>query len=152
MGEPRFVGHRFLSEESRRAGWTYFTLSPGVYYLAVLGPDTSVGSKAGGKYLQEAPRWRIDIPENVKAIYAGTLQFAGKTNGELLFGGRIIIPAGSDEPTIRDDHLLANGLISKHFPDAGEAKTILMQRWRPGDPVIIRSQKERNEAATDTKQ
>ncbi len=142
MGEPQFVCQRFLSEESRRAGWTYFSLSPGVYYLAVVGPDTGVGSRADGKHLQEAPRWRIDIPENVKAIYAGTLQFAGKTNGELLFGGKIIIPADSDEPTIRDDRLRANGLISELFPDAGEVKTILMQRWRPGDPIIIRSQKE----------
>lgn len=139
IGEPKFVTHRFLSPESRRTGWTYFMLSPGVYYLAVLGPDSSVVSKASGKYLQEAPRWRIDIPQNVKAVYVGTLQFKGKSNGQLLFGGKIIIPTGGDEPAIRDDHLIASGLISHHFPDAGEAKNILMQRWRPGDPVVIRS-------------
>ena len=139
IGEPKIVTHRFLSPETRRAGWTYLMLSPGVYYLAVLGPNSSVVSKASGKYLQEAPRWRIDIPKNVNAVYVGTLQYTGKSNGELLFGGKIIIPAGGDEPTIRDDHSIASGLISHHFPDAGEAKTILMQRWNPGDPVVIRS-------------
>ena len=152
IGEPTFVSHRFLSEESRRTGWAYFLLSPGVYYLAVLGPDSSVVSKASGKYLQEAPRWLMVIPQNVKAVYVGTLQFAGKSNGELLFGGKIIIPAGGEEPTIRDDRLIASGLIPQHFPDAGEVKTMLMQRWRPGDPVIIRSQNIRSGAITDTRQ
>lgn len=38
IGKPILVSHRFLSEESRRAGWTYFMLSPGVYYLTVPGP------------------------------------------------------------------------------------------------------------------
>lgn len=142
-GQPEPVTHLFLSPETRRAGWTYLMLSPGVYYLAVLGPDSSVVSKAGSmslqRYLQEAPRWRIDIPRNVKAVYVGTLQFAGITNGQLLFGGKIIIPAEGDEPTVRNDHSIASGLISRHFPDAGEAKTVLMQRWHPGDPVVVRS-------------
>ena len=137
IGQPKLVTHRFLSPESRHSGWTYFMLSPGIYYLAVLGPNSSAVSSE--KYLQEAPRWRIDIPKNVKAVYVGTLQFAGITHGQLLFGGKIIIPAAGDEPTIRDDHLIASGIISRHFPDAGDVKTILMQRWRPGDPVVIRS-------------
>jgi outer membrane protein assembly factor BamE (lipoprotein component of BamABCDE complex) len=145
FGELRLIGHRFLSEESRRAGWTYFLLSPGVKYLAVLGPDSSAIAKAGAidsrKYFQEAPRWRIDVPQNVKLIYVGTLQFAGKSDGELLLGGKIIRPAISDEASIRDDHGRANSLLSEHFANAGEAKTILMQRWRRGDPIIIRSQK-----------
>lgn len=145
VGEPRLAGHCFLSEASRRAGWTYFLLSPGAYYLAVTGPDSSAISRAGSrnsqKYLNEAPRWRIDVPENVKAIYAGTLQFAGKSDGEYLFGGKIVRSANGDEATVRDDHELANRLLSEHFPDAGKVKTILMQRWREGEPIIIRSPK-----------
>jgi hypothetical protein len=142
VGEPRVVGNRFISKESRRAGWTYFVLAPGVYYLAVIGPEGSAIYKAGaGKYLQEAPRWRIDVPENAKLIYAGTLQLTGKSDGSLLFGGKVITPINSDEFTLRDDHELARSLLSEHFPDAGETQTILMQRWHRGDPVIIRSQK-----------
>ena len=143
VGEPRLAGHRFLSEASRRAGWTYFLLSPGVYYLAVTGPDSSAISRARSrdsqKYLNEAPRWRIDVPENVKAIYAGTLQLAGKSVGKLLSGRKIVRSANGDEATLRDDHEPANRLLSEHFPDAGEVKTILMQRWREGEPIIIRS-------------
>ncbi|MDD2315835.1 MAG: hypothetical protein PHD57_00635 [Desulfobacterales bacterium] len=143
VGEPRLTGHCFLSEASRRAGWTYFLLSPGVYYLAVIGPDssaiTTAGSRNSQKYLNEAPRWRIDVPENVKAIYAGTLQLAGKIVGEYFFGEKIVRSASGDEATVRDDHGLANSLLTEHFPDAGEVKTILMQRWREGEPIIIRS-------------
>jgi hypothetical protein len=140
VGEPRFSGHRFLSEESRRAGWTYFVLSPEVYYLAVIGPDSSAMSKASdSQYFREAPRWRIDVPENAKLIYVGTLQLEGKSDGKLLFGGKIVRPISSDEVTLTNEHELASSLLAEYFPDVGETKTILMQRWRRGDPVIIRS-------------
>ena len=146
VGEPRIAAHRYLSEETRRAGWTYFTLSSGVYYLAVLGPDSSVISIAGSldsqKYLRDAPRWRIDVPENARLIYVGTLQTAGKSHGELLFGGKIIRPVDSNEMTLRNDQRLARDILSEHFQGAGEMQTILMKRWHRGDPVIIRSQKQ----------
>ena len=146
VGEPRIAAHRYLSEETRRAGWIYFTLSPGVYYLAVLGPDSSVISSAGAldsqKYLRDAPRWRIDVPEKARLIYVGTLQTAGKSNGELLFGGEIIRPDGGNEVSLRNDQRLARDILSEHFQGAGEMQTILMKRWHRGDPVIIRSQKQ----------
>jgi hypothetical protein len=145
VGEPRFVWSRFLSEESRQAGWTYFLLSPGVYYLAVLGPDSSVISKLGvsdsQKYIQEAPRWRLDVPENVKLLYVGTLHLSGKTHGELLFGGKIIRPVDHGEATVRDDHGPASSLLLQYFPDAGEVKNISLQRWHRGESIIIRSHK-----------
>lgn len=135
VGEPTgYVTYRFLSEESREAGWTYFILSPGIYYLAVLGPDSSAKN-----YLHEAPRWRIDIPENTKLLYVGTLQLTGKSTGTLLFGGKIIKPANSDELILKNEHELASDLLSKYFPETGETKTILMQRWHQGDPIVIRS-------------
>ena len=146
VGEPRIAVHRYLSEETRRAGWTFFILSPGVYYLAVLGPDSSVISLAGAldsqNYLRDAPRWRIDVPENARLIYAGTLQTAGRSQGELLFGGKIIRPDASNEVTLRDDQGLAAHILSEYFQDAGTVRTILMKRWHRGEPVIIRSQKQ----------
>jgi hypothetical protein len=53
----------------------------------------------------------------------------------------IVTPVGSEDVTLTNDHELAGSLLAEHFPDAGEAKTIPMQRWRRGDPVIIRSSK-----------
>lgn len=137
MGEPRTVGHRFLSEESRRAGWTYFVLSPGVYYLAVRPPQRT-DWRAYEKMLQAAPRWRIDIPEHAKLIYVGTLDLTGESD-PLLLGGRIMRSIIAEEATIEREYELASRLLSEHFPDAGEAKTVQMQRWHRGDPIIIRS-------------
>jgi hypothetical protein len=141
VGEPIFAGHRFLSDESRRAGWTYFVLSPGLYYLAVMGPDSSATSKVTHKSLREAPRWRIDIPENGKLIYVGTLHLAGKSEGKLLFGGKVIAPVSRDELIVSNEEELAKSLLSEYFPDADQTRTILMKRWYQGDPIIIRSPK-----------
>jgi outer membrane protein assembly factor BamE (lipoprotein component of BamABCDE complex) len=141
-GEPNFVGSKFLSDESRHDGWTYFTLSPGVYYLAVLGPDSGVVSYAGAldskEYVRRAPRWRIDVPDDARLIYAGSLQFAGKIDDKLAFGATIINPTG-DEPVLSDQHELASSLLAEHFPDASDTKTILLRRWHAGDPIIIGS-------------
>ena len=143
IGEPRITGHRFLSEESRRAGWTYFVLTPGIYYLAVIGPDSSSMSKAAdSQYFQEAPRWRIDVPADVKLIYAGTIQLTGKSDGELLFGGKVITSVNSEKITLGNEHALASALLAEHFPGIDTMKTILMQRWHQGDSIIIRTPKQ----------
>ena len=139
LGEPRPIVHRFLSEESRRNGWTYYVLSPGAYYLAVLGPE----SDAIFKTLREAPRWRMDIPENTGFLYAGTIQVKGRSSGRFLFGGKVVKPVHEGEYALKDEHELANSLLIQHFPDSGETKTVLIQRWRQGDTIIIRSPKSR---------
>ncbi len=135
VGEPRLAVHGFLSEDSRRAGWTYFALSSGVYYLAVLGPK----SDAGNKNIQEAPRWRVDVPENTRLLYIGTLQLTGRADGAFLLGGKIIKSANNEEFIVKNEHELAKSLLAEHFPDGGETKTSPMQRWRRGDPIIIRT-------------
>jgi len=137
VGEPKPVVHRFLSEESRRTGWTYFVLYPGTYYLAVLGPE----SDASNKTFRQAPRWRIDIPENAGLLYAGTLQVKGKTDGKFLLGGNIIKPLNDDQFTLKDEHEHANSLLTRYFPISGETKMVLMQLWRKGDPIFIKSPK-----------
>jgi hypothetical protein len=142
-GEPVFTGSKFLSEETRREGWTYFMLSPGIYYLSVLGPDSSLisimGSTDSGEYIKKAPRWKLDIPENTSRVYVGTLELKGKVDGSLLFGGKIIKPANGDDFPLKNEHELANRLLSEHFPKTDEVKILLLERWQTGDPVIIRS-------------
>ncbi|MDD5009013.1 MAG: hypothetical protein PHC68_11530 [Syntrophorhabdaceae bacterium] len=135
VGEPRLAVHGFLSEDSRRAGWTYFVLSSGVYYLAVLGPE----SDAGNKNIREAPRWRVDVPENTRLLYIGTLQLTGRADGTFLLGGKIIKSANNEEFIVENEHELAKSLLAEHFPDGGEMKISAMQRWRRGDPIIIRT-------------
>lgn len=140
---PSTAPQRFLSDQSRLDGWAYFRLAPGTWYLAVIGPDSSVtamrGSTSFAKVLQSAPRWRIDVPEGARLVYAGTLRTAGRTDGRLMFGGRLIKPGHSQEPTVKDESALAAQLLGEHFAQDGEPHTALLQRWQPGDPLIFRS-------------
>jgi hypothetical protein len=142
-GNPVFTGSKFLSEESRRSGWTYFELSPGIYYLSVFGPDSSLisimGSTDSEEYIQKAPRWKLDIPEKIGRVYAGTVELKGKVAGALLFGAKIIKPANSEDIPVINEHEAANQILSEHFPGMDEVKILLLERWQTGDPVSIRS-------------
>jgi len=105
-GEPeRLALLRFLSPESRKNGWTYFVLPHGIHYLAVYPPRrTDVFTYERG--IRNAPRWRIDIPQDAKLVYAGTLRFTGESDW-LLFGGRILRSIRIDEMGVTNDEELA---------------------------------------------
>ncbi len=136
-GEPRAVVPRFLSEPSRRAGWTYFVLRPGIYYLAVRPPQRS-DWRAYERSLQTGPRWRIDVPEGAKAVYAGTLSLTGAAD-PLLFGDRIMRSIDGDASRVEDEREFAAAVLAREVPAAGEPETVLMRRWREGETIIIRT-------------
>jgi hypothetical protein len=122
---------RFLTPESRRNGWTYFLLPRGIYYLTV--NTRSYASTKGN-----APIWRIDIPENAKLVYVGTLRLTGW--GERLFfeDGRNLRVLLNDQTTVADDQELAVKLLAENFPGMGEVHIALMRRHE-NEPMIIRS-------------
>ena len=136
-GEPRLVMNRYLSEASRREGWTYLVLSPGIYYLAVRPPQRTDGFTYD-RMLQSAPRWRIDVSKQAKLMYVGTLSLSG-TADKLLFSGRIMSAIYSDDARIENEYVRASRLLSEHFPGLGTPQTVLMKRWKEGDPIFIRS-------------
>jgi hypothetical protein len=136
-GEPRAVVSRFLSEQSRRAGWTYFVLRPGIYYLAVRPPQRS-DWRAYARALQTGPRWRIDVPAGAKAVYTGTLRLTGEAD-PLLFGDRIMRSINADTAAVEDERELAGALLARDVAAAGKPMTVLMRRWREGEPIIIRT-------------
>lgn len=134
-GEPERVPLRFLSPESRKNGWTYLVVPHGVHYLAVYPPRrTDVFTYA--RAIKGAPRWRIDIPQGARLVYAGTLRLAGTSDG-LLFGGRIMRFIRTDEMSVGNEEELARMLLTKEFPGFGETRTVLM-RLQQG-PTILRS-------------
>ncbi len=141
------VRHRFLSEVSRRAGWVVFDLAPGTWYLGVIGPDSNPTPSWQGlarqaeaaRQAESIPRWRIDVPGDARAVYAGTLRVAGRTEGKLMFGNRIIRPVPGSEPLVVDESGLAAALLATETPQAGPPRSVLMQRWRPGEPLVFRS-------------
>ncbi len=135
-GEPRRLALlRFLSPESRKDGWTYFALPPGIHYLAVYPPRrTDVWTYE--RSLKNAPRWRLDIPPNARLIYAGTLRFTGKST-PLLSGERIMTSIQIDNMSVTNEEELARKLLTKELPGFGEVQSALL-RLQEG-PTILRS-------------
>jgi outer membrane protein assembly factor BamE (lipoprotein component of BamABCDE complex) len=135
------VRHRYLSEASRSAGWFVFDLAPGTWYLGMIGPDSNVASSVSrfARQAEAIPRWRIDVPGDARAVYAGTLRVAGRAEGKLMFGNRIVRPVPGFEPLLVDESPLAAALLAAEAPQAGPPRSALMQRWRPGEPLVFRS-------------
>ena len=140
FGEPGNVKVQALSDESFDQGWAFFLLSPGIYYLYLRGPDSSqVSTSQRLDYYsrhKNVPRWRIDVPEGGKLIYAGTLTLAGQQVGKLLFGDPIIVPVKDQQVPLSDEGIAADSLLAKHFPGK-EVHKILMRAWKTGDPFIF---------------
>lgn len=135
-GEPRRLALlRFLSPESRKDGWTYFVLPHGIHYLAAYPPRrTDVWTYE--KSIKNAPRWRLDVPPNARLIYAGTLHLSGKST-PLLIGDRIMTSIQTDNMRVTNEEELARKLLTKEFPEFGEAQSVLL---RPHEgPTILRS-------------
>lgn len=138
FGEPGHVKIQALSDELLDKGWALLLLSPGIHYLYIQGPDRCVSDYYDRCIGKETPRWRIDIPDSAKLIYAGTLTLAGKVEGKLMFGDKIIRPVTNQEVPLRDERELADSLLARYFPGTA-VHNILMRQWYPGDPFIFRS-------------
>ncbi len=133
-GRPKFIDTlRFLSPESRREGWTYFVLSPNIYYLAVYPPRrTDVTTHA--ERMQRAPRWRIDVPPNAKLVYVGTLRLADESNQWI----SLTFPQTAGQIPVSNEQELASKLLATHFPGMGELQVVLIKPYE-GEPIILRS-------------
>lgn len=120
-GEPaNLVNLNYLSDESRLAGWTYFKLAPGNYYLTIL-PPFPYGYL---KTIHTIPRWKFSIPDEPKIIYAGT----------------IIIPGTSTEGIIEKvklEHLLSyDGVVENKI---NIAKDLINQHMSGSDVEVLTS-------------
>jgi hypothetical protein len=133
-GEPtRLTSLRFLSPESRKDGWTYFVLPQGVHYLAVY-PPRRTDVLTYEQSIKNTPRWRMDIPPDVRLVYAGTLRLTGEST-QLLFGERIMTSIQFDAANVTNDEELARKLLTEQFPELGEVRTVLLRRHQ--GPAIL---------------
>ena len=118
-GKPKPVlTQRFLSQESRKEGWTYFIIKPEIYYLIFYplhygGPFPS----------DDFPRWKFTIPKSAKYIYIGTARFNFKNHTEIHY----------DSLVIENDDIEAEMLISKYLSaDEKELSVSLMKKYKGG--------------------
>lgn len=132
----------FLSDDSRRAGWVAFRLTPGTWHLGMIGPDSAVPSLVArfGKQDEDIPRWRIEVPEEARLVYAGTLRVMGRTDGRYMFGGGPIVkPAPGHEAEIVDERELAAAVLAAQPGNEGPLHSAPMKRLRQGETMVFRS-------------
>lgn len=125
----RIEQQRFLSPESRLAGWVYMVLPPETHYLTVH-PPRRTDSFSYMRRFERPPRWRMDIPEGAKVIYVGTLHVNG-VGDRLVFGGAMMreITGVSIDGL---DHESAIALSEMYFPDLGAPELSLLQPYEGG--------------------
>ncbi len=135
-GKPEPVPLRFLSSKSKKEGWTYFVLEPGTYYLAVRPPQFT-DLDTYNKLWKTAPLWRMDVPENARAVYVGTLHLAGDGSW-LMFGGRRLESILSSEINTDRDRHCASELLAHSCPSVGNMQVVPLKEQR-GGPIILHS-------------
>ena len=110
--------YRFLSPETRKQGWVFFYLEPGIHYLVFEGM-----ASAGGMYY--SPRYEVKIPENSPVVYIGSMHlycespYIFETACGIFDKGRMIVS---------NEEIKAKKLQEEFLPDLGPLQTVLMER------------------------
>lgn len=135
------VGARFLSKETRKEGWTYLLVRPGLHYLAVHEP-ISTNAFANNARWTTCPRWRIEIPADSRVHYAGTLFLPGKGRA-MIFGPRQLVEFDTTRMEVRDDSVRAADLCHSFLHALVPMTIQLAKEQRPGDTMIIETPPEK---------
>ena len=128
-GKTERVKNRFISPETRKQGWTYLILEPGIHYLVFAGPVHTWERKN----LNYGPRFKVNIPLNNQLVYVGTLNLHCPLKPEFWVNNEIICWSSSDiikaiQTEVRDKKLLLEKLTNEYLSDFGSPRTLLMQR------------------------
>jgi len=134
-GEVKRTSPTSLSAETRRQGWIYFILEPGIYYLAVQGARTG-DVTAYERELKSLQPWRIEIPVGSPVAYAGTLHLECQSKWYIGGGKSCNFIEGI---VVRNEQALAMTISEKYLSDLGPPQTLLMQRH--SGPIILRTPK-----------
>jgi hypothetical protein len=119
----------FLSEESRKAGWAFLLLDPGVHTLALLGPRRS-GILEWNEAWRHAPQWVVDLPSGAHLVYAGTFHLRVPPKWRTW--------GGTPNISLRDESDLAVRVASEALMGLGPP-TLVPLRPRGKEPLRFRA-------------
>ena len=110
--------YRFLSPETRKQGWVFFYLEPGIHYLVFEG----MASAAGMYY---SPRYEVKIPENSPVVYIGSMHLYCESPYifETACGA-----FDKNKMIVSNEEIKAKKLQKEFLPDLGSLQTVLMNR------------------------
>jgi len=114
---------KFLSADTRRQGWTYFILEPGIYYLGFQGQRRTDALTYKTEW-ENVQIYRMDIEPDSSIIYIGTMHLHCDSDW-FLFGGRHC--CFIQNQVVKDETLLAQKLVSEDLMDMGHPKTVLLK-------------------------
>jgi len=126
---------RFLSGETRKEGWTYLLLEPGLHYLAAHEPQSTNVFAYDARW-STCPRWSIEIPNGARVIYGGTLFLPG-TGRTMILGPRQLVTFDPARLEIRDETSAAQALARQWFPNLTPMSVQFLKGHKLGDTIII---------------
>ena len=129
-GKPWFIEPKFFSDQTRKDGWMYLVLEPGLYYLAVQ-PPYRYDSSFPTSHL-----WRLDIPPKVRFVYIGTLHLPS-IGENLNFGNIRILSFIWDNSAIRNEEDTARKIAAEFLPELQPFKTMLIVKHE--GPIILKT-------------
>jgi hypothetical protein len=132
----RVFAFHYFSEETLREGWVLLVLRTGIHYMSVQ-PQRQTDLFTYIAQFNESPRWRIDVPQDARAVYVGTLAVTGKL-GSFIGGETFLKTYHLDTVAVRNEEALAAKLFATHMPELGPPLTVLMRRHISG-PIIIQT-------------
>lgn len=135
-GKIRPSAQRFLSKDTRKNGWTYLLLEPGIYYLAPHAPQNENAFAYDASWKTTQPCWRVDVPNETPVIYAGTLFVPGKGLWQI-FGGRRMSVFDTERFEVRNEPALATAIHQEWLKDLGTLSTQLVQPHSPSEPITL---------------
>lgn len=118
----RIEDQKFLSAKTRKQGWIYFFLEPGIYYLGIQGPRMTTPNIYEAQW-GKVQRYRIDIQPDSPVVYIGTMHLQCRSGWDP-FGTKC---EHIDSQVVKNEEVLAQKLASENLKTPGRPKTVLME-------------------------
>ena len=129
----RIENQKFLSAKTRKQGWIYFFLEPGIYYLGFQGPRMTTPNIYEAQW-GKVQRYRIDIQPDSPVVYIGTMHLQCRSGWDP-FGTKC---EHIDSQVVKNEEALAQKLVSENLKTMGQPKTALME-LHTGKTFIFRT-------------
>jgi len=113
-----FTG-RFFSPETRKQGWTFLFLKPGIHYLIFAGTASRLE-------MPYAPRYKVNIPKTGPVFYIGSMHLYCANTWN--FGMKYCPSFDTERMVISNEEIQAKTLLKDHLSDLGSLQTVLMER------------------------
>jgi hypothetical protein len=109
--------YRFLSPETRKQGWVFLYLEPGIHYLVFEGVLSY-------RQMFYSPRYEVKIPENAPIVYIGSMHLYCRKYDF----GRSCGTFDKCRMIVSNEEIKAKKLQEEFLPDLGSFQTVLMER------------------------